>query len=53
MGRAFGFLPYVGWFTIIVTEKPIVKVWNSSQKFIITLQIKSSILTQQLPTLTN
>ncbi|KAK8919185.1 hypothetical protein KSP39_PZI021545 [Platanthera zijinensis] len=53
MGRAFGFLPYVGWVTIIATEKPIVKVWNSSQKFIITLQIKSSILAQQLPTLTN
>ncbi|XP_027125305.1 signal peptidase complex catalytic subunit SEC11C isoform X1 [Coffea eugenioides] len=25
MGRAVGFLPYVGWVTIIMTEKPIVK----------------------------
>ncbi|KAL3511880.1 hypothetical protein ACH5RR_024597 [Cinchona calisaya] len=25
MGRAVGFLPYVGWMTIIMTEKPIVK----------------------------
>ena len=22
------FLPYVGWVTIIMTEKPIVKVWS-------------------------
>ncbi|KAB5563984.1 hypothetical protein DKX38_004038 [Salix brachista] len=27
MGRAVGFLPYVGWVTIIMTEKPIIKVW--------------------------
>ncbi|EXB53738.1 Signal peptidase complex catalytic subunit SEC11C [Morus notabilis] len=26
MGRAVGFLPYVGWLTIIMTEKPIIKV---------------------------
>ncbi|CAN1216756.1 Signal peptidase complex catalytic subunit SEC11C [Linum perenne] len=26
MGRAVGFLPHVGWVTIIMTEKPIVKV---------------------------
>ncbi|KAB5574168.1 hypothetical protein DKX38_001362 [Salix brachista] len=26
MGRAVGFLPYVGWVTIIMTEKPIIKV---------------------------
>ncbi|KAF9617774.1 hypothetical protein IFM89_038543 [Coptis chinensis] len=26
MGRAVGFLPYVGWVTIIMTEKPIVKL---------------------------
>ncbi|CAN0892143.1 Signal peptidase complex catalytic subunit SEC11C [Linum grandiflorum] len=25
MGRAIGFLPYVGWVTIIMTEKPIIK----------------------------
>ncbi|KAG9146104.1 hypothetical protein Leryth_015905 [Lithospermum erythrorhizon] len=25
MGRAVGFLPYVGWVTIIMTEKPIIK----------------------------
>ncbi|PRQ46399.1 putative signal peptidase I [Rosa chinensis] len=25
MGRAAGFLPYVGWVTIIMTEKPIIK----------------------------
>ncbi|KAH9800261.1 Signal peptidase I [Citrus sinensis] len=25
MGRAVGFLPYVGWATIIMTEKPIIK----------------------------
>ncbi|GMY35881.1 signal peptidase complex catalytic subunit SEC11A-like [Fagus crenata] len=25
MGRAIGFLPYVGWMTIIMTEKPIIK----------------------------
>ncbi|KAH7854208.1 hypothetical protein Vadar_011376 [Vaccinium darrowii] len=25
MGRAVGFLPYVGWVTIIRTEKPIIK----------------------------
>ncbi|TQD97169.1 hypothetical protein C1H46_017258 [Malus baccata] len=25
MGRADGFLPYVGWVTIIMTEKPIIK----------------------------
>ncbi|XP_030954550.1 signal peptidase complex catalytic subunit SEC11A-like [Quercus lobata] len=25
MGRAVGFLPYVGWMTIIMTEKPIIK----------------------------
>ncbi|GLJ24659.1 hypothetical protein SUGI_0471460 [Cryptomeria japonica] len=25
MGRAVGFLPYVGWVTIIITEKPIIK----------------------------
>ncbi|KAE8664319.1 Signal peptidase complex catalytic subunit SEC11C [Hibiscus syriacus] len=25
MGRAVGFLPYVGWFTIIMSEKPILK----------------------------
>ncbi|KAE8682890.1 Signal peptidase complex catalytic subunit SEC11C [Hibiscus syriacus] len=25
MGRAIGFLAYVGWFTIIMTEKPIIK----------------------------
>ncbi|KAI4344118.1 hypothetical protein L6164_011386 [Bauhinia variegata] len=25
MGRAVGFLPYVGWMTIIMTEKPILK----------------------------
>ncbi|GMN18631.1 hypothetical protein TIFTF001_048483 [Ficus carica] len=25
MGRAVGFLPYVGWLTIIMTEKPIIK----------------------------
>lgn len=25
MGRAVGFLPYVGWITIIMTEKPIIK----------------------------
>ncbi|CAN6932929.1 unnamed protein product, partial [Brassica oleracea var. botrytis] len=31
MGRAVGFLPYVGWVTIIMTEKPIIKerVWVS------------------------
>ncbi|KAL2243464.1 UNVERIFIED_CONTAM: Signal peptidase complex catalytic subunit SEC11C [Sesamum indicum] len=29
MGRAVGFLPYVGWATIIMTEKPIIKVCNS------------------------
>ncbi|KAI7726574.1 hypothetical protein M8C21_010991, partial [Ambrosia artemisiifolia] len=32
-GRAIGFLPYVGWGTIILTEKPIVKFppfWNHS-----------------------
>ncbi|RWW66265.1 hypothetical protein BHE74_00026374 [Ensete ventricosum] len=26
MGRAVGFLPYLGWVTIIMTEKPIVKL---------------------------
>ncbi|CAL5339404.1 unnamed protein product [Camellia sinensis] len=26
MGRAVGFLPYVGWVTIIMTEKPIIKI---------------------------
>ncbi|CAF1712442.1 BnaC03g69180D [Brassica napus] len=26
MGRAVGLLPYVGWVTIIMTEKPIIKV---------------------------
>ncbi|TYJ29321.1 hypothetical protein E1A91_A06G061600v1 [Gossypium mustelinum] len=25
MGRAVGFLPYVGWLTIIMTDKPIIK----------------------------
>nr|CAB3463182.1 unnamed protein product [Digitaria exilis] len=25
MGRAVGFLPYVGWITIVMTEKPIIK----------------------------
>ncbi|KZV29596.1 cell division control protein 48 C isoform 1 [Dorcoceras hygrometricum] len=30
MGRAVGFLPYVGWVTIIMTEKPIVKKPGSS-----------------------
>ncbi|EFJ20232.1 hypothetical protein SELMODRAFT_109521 [Selaginella moellendorffii] len=25
MGRAVGFLPYVGWVTIIMTEKPVIK----------------------------
>ncbi|GAB2269483.1 hypothetical protein Dimus_004400 [Dionaea muscipula] len=25
MGRAVGFLPYVGWVTIIMTEKPFIK----------------------------
>ncbi|KAM4125354.1 hypothetical protein ACB094_01G303300 [Castanea mollissima] len=25
MGRAVGFLPYVGWMTIIMTEKPVIK----------------------------
>nr|CAB3459488.1 unnamed protein product [Digitaria exilis] len=25
MGRAVGFLPYVGWVTIVMTEKPIIK----------------------------
>ncbi|GMI97672.1 hypothetical protein like AT1G52600 [Hibiscus trionum] len=25
MGRAVWFLPYVGWFTIIMTEKPVIK----------------------------
>nr|GEW83052.1 signal peptidase complex catalytic subunit SEC11A [Tanacetum cinerariifolium] len=25
MGRAVGFLPYVGWVTIIMTEQPIIK----------------------------
>ncbi|XP_050383694.1 uncharacterized protein LOC126800368 [Argentina anserina] len=25
MGRAVGFLPYVGWITIIMTEKPVIK----------------------------
>ncbi|ONH98298.1 hypothetical protein PRUPE_7G241300 [Prunus persica] len=25
MGRAVGFLPYVGWVTIIMTERPIIK----------------------------
>ncbi|GMN73969.1 hypothetical protein TIFTF001_053098, partial [Ficus carica] len=25
MGRAVGFLPYVGWLTIVMTEKPTVK----------------------------
>ncbi|XP_065848408.1 uncharacterized protein [Euphorbia lathyris] len=25
MGRAIGFLPYVGWVTIIMTEKPLIK----------------------------
>ncbi|KAF3681409.1 Signal peptidase complex catalytic subunit SEC11C [Capsicum annuum] len=30
MGRAVGFLPYVGWVTIIMTEKPIIK---ESQEF--------------------
>ncbi|EOY31039.1 Peptidase S24/S26A/S26B/S26C family protein, putative isoform 2 [Theobroma cacao] len=27
-GRAVGFLPYVGYVTIIMTEKPVIKVWN-------------------------
>ncbi|EEF37917.1 Microsomal signal peptidase 18 kDa subunit, putative [Ricinus communis] len=26
MGRAVGFLPYVGWVTIVMTEKPLIKV---------------------------
>ncbi|XP_049936407.1 uncharacterized protein LOC116267610 isoform X1 [Nymphaea colorata] len=30
MGRAVGFLPYVGWVTIIMTEKPIIKVVGGS-----------------------
>lgn len=25
MGRAVGFLPYVGWITIVMTEKPLIK----------------------------
>ncbi|XP_048227607.1 signal peptidase complex catalytic subunit SEC11C-like isoform X2 [Ricinus communis] len=25
MGRAVGFLPYVGWVTIVMTEKPLIK----------------------------
>ncbi|RAL50315.1 hypothetical protein DM860_007989 [Cuscuta australis] len=36
MGRVVGFLPYVGWVAIIMTEKPIIKVlwgcWSSHQK---------------------
>ncbi|KAF8719938.1 hypothetical protein HU200_024704 [Digitaria exilis] len=28
MGRAVGYLPYVGWVTIIMTEKPFIKVWS-------------------------
>ncbi|CAL5438825.1 unnamed protein product [Camellia sinensis] len=28
MGRAVGFLPYVGWVTIIMTEKPIIKIYT-------------------------
>ncbi|KAL0791784.1 hypothetical protein Bca101_008030 [Brassica carinata] len=30
MGRAVGFLPYVGWVTIIMTEKPIIKTERCS-----------------------
>ncbi|KAJ4844623.1 hypothetical protein Tsubulata_023449 [Turnera subulata] len=30
MGRAVGFLPYVGWMTIIMTEKPVIKVASCS-----------------------
>ncbi|KAJ8452802.1 hypothetical protein Cgig2_014565 [Carnegiea gigantea] len=33
MGRAVGFLPYVGWVTIIMTEKPIIKVNPSGVGF--------------------
>ncbi|KAG6428376.1 hypothetical protein SASPL_112627 [Salvia splendens] len=33
MGRAVGFLPYVGWVTIIMTEKPIIKQSISLNNF--------------------
>ncbi|KAH7565064.1 hypothetical protein JRO89_XS09G0123600 [Xanthoceras sorbifolium] len=38
MGRAVGFLPYVGWVTIIMTEKPIIKkphFDNTSPSFLV------------------
>ncbi|XVE98967.1 hypothetical protein REPUB_Repub03eG0155400 [Reevesia pubescens] len=38
MGKVVGFLPYVGWVTIIMTEKPIIKyiLFGALRLFVIT-----------------
>ncbi|EMS50599.1 Signal peptidase complex catalytic subunit SEC11A [Triticum urartu] len=35
MGRAVGYLPYVGWVTIVMTEKPIIKVLCNTRLLIV------------------